>query len=141
MVRHGVQVLRAGGKRLRRIAAETGISLRSVKRIVHESAIEQPGDVASALERGVGWPSVVEAIEEEVLDQATAAATIAELETEIQTLRGLEEQAKRVRLSGLDTKSKELSAVLDDPLMTDEHGARTASPPWKMLARASTSAR
>ena len=66
----------------------------------------------------------VEVIEEEVLDQATAAATIAELETEIKTLKRLEEQARAVRLSGTDTKWTELNSVLDDPLMTDEHGAR-----------------
>jgi transposase len=60
MARHRVQVLRAGGKTLRRIATETGIPLRTVKRIVQEPLIEAPGDVASAQERGVGRPSVVE---------------------------------------------------------------------------------
>jgi hypothetical protein len=39
MARHRVQVLRAGGKTLRRIAVETGIPPRSVKRIVRESPI------------------------------------------------------------------------------------------------------
>jgi transposase len=67
MARHRVQVLRAGGKTLRRIAAETGISLRSVKRIVHESAIEEPGDVASARVRGVGRPSRVEEYRERIV--------------------------------------------------------------------------
>jgi transposase len=66
MARHRVQVLRAGGKTLRRIASETGIPLRSVKRIVCEPAIEAPGDVASALERGVGRPSVVEAYRDRI---------------------------------------------------------------------------
>jgi len=60
MARHRVQVLRAGGKTLRRIATETGIPLRTVKRIVAEPTIAAPGDVASAQERGVGRPSVVE---------------------------------------------------------------------------------
>jgi len=58
MARHRVQVLRAGGKTLRRIAAETGISLRSVKRIVRESSIAAP---AGARACGVGRPSRVEA--------------------------------------------------------------------------------
>ena len=66
MARHRVQVLRAGGKTLRRIASETGIPLRSVKRIVCEATIEEPGDVASALERGVGRPSVVEEYRERI---------------------------------------------------------------------------
>ena len=66
MARHRVQVLRAGGKTLRRIASETGIPLRSVKRIVRERGIEEPGDVATTLERGVGRPSVVEAYRERI---------------------------------------------------------------------------
>jgi transposase len=59
MARHRVQVLRASGMTLRRIATETGIPLCSVKRIVRERAIEEPSDAASAKERGVGRPSVV----------------------------------------------------------------------------------
>ena len=64
--RHRVQVLRAGGKPLRRIATETGIPLRSVKRIVQEPLIEAPGDVASAQQRGVGRPSVVDRYRERI---------------------------------------------------------------------------
>src|SRR5437762_4822222 len=60
MARHRVQVLREAGMTLRRIATETGIPRRSVKRIVKEARIAEPGDVATALERGVGRPSVVE---------------------------------------------------------------------------------
>jgi SNF2 family DNA or RNA helicase len=77
------------------------------------------------------WEDLDEAPEEEleqqeetVLDQATAAATIAELETEIVTLRGLEEEANRLRRSGTDTKWTELNSILDHPLMTDAHGSR-----------------
>ncbi len=65
-------------------------------------------------------PEVVEETEERILDQATAAATVAELRTEIETLKRLEERARRVRYSGTDTKWSELSSILDDPLMTDE---------------------
>lgn len=54
----------------------------------------------------------VEATEEAVLDQATAARTIAELRAEIETLRGLEAQAFQVRQSGMDTKWRELSNLL-----------------------------
>ncbi len=65
-----------------------------------------------------------ESEEERILDQATAAATVAELRAEIATLRRLEEQARRVRYSGKDAKWGQLSTILDDPLMTDERGKR-----------------
>ncbi len=54
----------------------------------------------------------VEAAEEEVLDQATAASTIAELKLEIGTLTRLESLAAEVRRSGQDTKWRELSQLL-----------------------------
>ena len=66
----------------------------------------------------------VEAAEETVLDQATAARTIAELETEIATLNRLENQARELRRSGQDKKWTELDAILDHPLMTDAAGNR-----------------
>jgi SNF2 family DNA or RNA helicase len=47
----------------------------------------------------------VEAAEEEILDQATAARTIAELQAEIGTLQGLEALALTVRRSGSSSKS------------------------------------
>jgi superfamily II DNA or RNA helicase len=56
--------------------------------------------------------SEVENAEQEVLDQATAARTIAELDTEIKTLRRLEDLAATVRRSGTDTKWRELSNLL-----------------------------
>jgi SNF2 family DNA or RNA helicase len=62
--------------------------------------------------------------EERILDQATAAATVAELRVEIETLKRLEEHARKVRFSGTDTKWTELSTILDGPLMTDEAGNR-----------------
>ncbi len=60
-----------------------------------------------------------EAIEEQLADQATAAATLAELEAEIIILRDLEERALRLKLSGKDAKWRELDAILDDPIMLD----------------------
>lgn len=56
----------------------------------------------------------VEAAEEEILDQATAARSIAELRIEIETLKGLEGQALSVRRSGTDTKWTELSGLLGE---------------------------
>ncbi|MFO0592502.1 MAG: helicase-related protein [Polyangiaceae bacterium] len=65
-----------------------------------------------------------EKAEENVVDHATAARTIEELQTEILRLKDLEAVAKDVHTSGEDTKWKELQRILDDPLMTDEQGNR-----------------
>jgi len=56
----------------------------------------------------------VEAVEEEILDQATAARSIAELRIEIETLKGLEAEALGVRRSGTDTKWRELASLLGE---------------------------
>lgn len=52
--------------------------------------------------------------EAEVVDQATAARTIAELKVEIGELKRLEAKALRVRRSGQDCKWEELSRLLQD---------------------------
>jgi SNF2 family DNA or RNA helicase len=67
-----------------------------------------------------------EDLEERVVDQASAAETIAELEAEIATLRRLEEIAARVRASGTDAKWSELARLLQDgnAEMLDETGKR-----------------
>jgi SNF2 family DNA or RNA helicase len=54
----------------------------------------------------------VEAAEEEILDQATAARSIAELKAEIETLKNLESLALGVRRSGADTKWCQLASLL-----------------------------
>lgn len=54
----------------------------------------------------------VEAAQEEILDQATAARTISELKAEIDTLKGLEDLALSVRRDGSDTKWRELASLL-----------------------------
>jgi SNF2 family DNA or RNA helicase len=56
----------------------------------------------------------VEAAEEEILDQATAARSIAELKIEIATLKHLESLALGVRRSGTDTKWRELASLLGE---------------------------
>ena len=53
-----------------------------------------------------------EATEEQIVDQASAARTIAELEAEIATLSGLEALALQVRRSGTDRKWEELASLL-----------------------------
>ncbi|MCB9507840.1 MAG: DUF3883 domain-containing protein [Kofleriaceae bacterium] len=65
-----------------------------------------------------------ENLETQVIDHATAARTVAELATEIDHLRELEAIAKRVSSLGQDAKWQQLSKILDDPEMVDEHGNR-----------------
>ena len=59
-------------------------------------------------------PDEEESIEDQVVDQSSAAATIAELEAEIETLKRLERMANDVRISGVDRKWEELSKLLQD---------------------------
>jgi SNF2 family DNA or RNA helicase len=67
----------------------------------------------------------VEETEETVVDQATAARTIAELQAEIEILRNLEALALKVRRSGTDKKWEELSSILQNQAeMFDAHGHR-----------------
>src|SRR6516164_7844487 len=56
----------------------------------------------------------VEEVEEQILDQATAARTIGELKTEITTLGRLESLALAVRHSGEDRKWRELASLLGE---------------------------
>ncbi len=67
----------------------------------------------------------VEAAEEQVMDQATAARTIAELEIEIRLLALLEQRAQQVRRSGTDRKWEELAGLLQGKAeMFDAEGHR-----------------
>ena len=70
----------------------------------------------------------VEAVEEEILDQATAARSIAELRIEIDTLQRLEAQALAVRRSGKDTKWCELSSLLGEIFTPASLGDRIEEP-------------
>lgn len=66
-----------------------------------------------------------EELEEEVVDEASAARTIVELEREIATLGALEELAGQVRQSGTDRKWEELSNLVQHtPEMFDALGLR-----------------
>jgi len=67
----------------------------------------------------------VEETEETVVDQATAARTIAELQAEIEILKNLEALALKVRRSGTDKKWEELSSLLQNHAeMFDAQGHR-----------------
>jgi SNF2 family DNA or RNA helicase len=70
----------------------------------------------------------IEAAEEEVLDLATAAATVAELKLEIETLARLEALATEVRRSDRDTKWLELSNLFAELLTPAALPGRVAEP-------------
>ncbi len=61
---------------------------------------------------------------QDIVDLATAARTIAELEAEIASLRNLASMAEALRKSRLDRKWEKLCEVLNDPRMFDPHGER-----------------
>jgi superfamily II DNA or RNA helicase len=66
-----------------------------------------------------------EDLEEALVDDVTAAETVAELEAEIATLQALVQRAGAVKASRTDTKWTKFSSLLDDaPEMRDASGAR-----------------
>ena len=68
-------------------------------------------------------PDEYETFEEAVVDQATAARTLQELDAEILILESLEEQARQLVHAGQDRKWEELSRLLQDtPEMRDASG-------------------
>ncbi len=68
-------------------------------------------------------PAEAEELEEDVVDAATAARTVAELQIEIAQLGDLAELARRVRNSGTDRKWTELRSILtDNELAVDDAG-------------------
>ena len=67
----------------------------------------------------------IESLEEAVVDRATAAQTIREVELEIASLQELVTQSARLLASGVDRKWVELSRLLQDaPEMQDAEGRR-----------------
>ena len=67
----------------------------------------------------------LEEAEDALVDQASAASTIEDLQVEIDILTQLEKQAEEVRRSGRDCKWEELSKLLQDqPEMFDSSGNR-----------------
>jgi SNF2 family DNA or RNA helicase len=71
----------------------------------------------------------VQAAEEEILDQSTAARTIAELNAEIGTLKRLEGLALALRRSGEDKKWCELARLLQEIFVPNGNGDRLAETP------------
>ncbi len=110
------QSLKRRRERLERRLREENLGTRG-QRILAETldALPEDDDDLSADEQ--------EQLEETLVDRATTALTIAELEQEIIILRGLEQQAKVLVASGQDRKWDELSRILqNEPQMFDAGG-------------------
>ena len=98
---------------------------RLQSRLRELQVLQRGGQVETALSGGFGWlddediediedapADESDAAEEEILDRATAARTIGELETEIGILQRLEGLAQGVRKGGEDRKWQELATLL-----------------------------
>ena len=70
----------------------------------------------------------IEDVEARILDQATAARSIAELKAEIKTLTALEATALGVRRTGGDTKWRELASLLSEIFTATGRDGRTGEP-------------
>lgn len=113
--------------RRRRERLETRIrEERLLKRGAEARITEPPALSTDDLEDIEDAPDVeIENTEEEVVDQATAARTIAELEAEIATLNNLEALSLNVKRLGTDKKWEELSKLLQNNAeMFDSRGHR-----------------
>ena len=99
------QSLRRRRERLENRLAEERLGKRAAYYVVPDYDDYDDDDMPSA---------ELEDTEEKVVDQASAAQTITELEAEIATLKKLERMANDVRLSGEDRKWDELSKLLQD---------------------------
>ena len=67
-VRRRIQALLRNGHSKASVARTMGVSLRSVKRIAKEPAMDQTNDAAERQRRGIGRPSIVRGFMELVVD-------------------------------------------------------------------------
>ncbi|BCI82286.1 RNA helicase [Mycolicibacterium sp. TY66] len=97
---------------------------RKKQEIVNGTYVEnEPTVDVDALDTDDYNSEEIEALEEELLDAATAAQTVDELDAELLELSELTRAAKQVRDSGTDRKWTELSNILhDEALTTDTNG-------------------
>jgi superfamily II DNA or RNA helicase len=109
---------RRHSKMKRRLEEE---KLRSRQVLDFQTAVRNTEDLWEAADELP--PEEYEDLEEEIVDQATAAQTVQELESEILVLDRLEQQALQLRNSNEDRKWDELSTLLqDEPVMRDAGG-------------------
>jgi SNF2 family DNA or RNA helicase len=123
------QSLRRRGERLQKRLRE----LELLQRGAAVPATSQPVLDAEAVDDLEDAPdNEVQAAEEEILDQATAARTIDELKAEIATLARLEALALGVRRGGEDRKWLELASLLGEIFTPAalQHGVRESPAPY-----------
>jgi SNF2 family DNA or RNA helicase len=106
------QSLKRRREKLKRRIEEEKIKQRGGKALAETYADKASEDIWDSADDMA--PEDYEEFEEEVVDQATAAQTIAELEAEVFTLGHLEEQAKTLVHSGQDRKWEELRELLQN---------------------------
>jgi SNF2 family DNA or RNA helicase len=115
------QSLRRRKERLENRLREEKIGIRGREALEAQQSVIDYGDIPE--DDDDLDAEETENLEESLVDRATAAETVAELEAEIVILKGLESQAKTVVASGRDRKWEELSRILQNhPEMQDVAG-------------------
>ena len=110
------ELLRQGAEAALRVPGLDAVSLATIRDLEEEGDDADPDDATAA---------EAEDAEEQAVDLATAARTIAELRAEIGILRGLEALAADVRRRATDTKWTQLSRLFQEaPEMVDAGGGR-----------------
>lgn len=104
--------LRRRRERLEGRLRELEVLMRGARQVAAISSLDLDPEEVDDLEDAPD--NEVEAAEDQILDQATAARSIAELRAEISTLKRLESLALDVRRSGTDTKWRELAGLLGE---------------------------
>ena len=114
------QSLKRRRERLETQLAEVSLQGRAASlRDSYEAAIPDDYDEMEEYDQ-----AELDQVEDAVSSSATSAESAEQLKIEIETLKGLEEQALDVLRSGEDTKWTQLDRILDDELMKDPDGNR-----------------
>ena len=120
--------LRRRRERLESRLRELDVLQRGGQATIAFSVIGPQFDPEDVEDRDEAPENEIETAEQEVLDQATAARSIAELKSEIETLRRLETLALEVRRGGTDTKWRELASLLGEVFTAGGSTLRVAEP-------------
>lgn len=113
------QSLRRRADRLERVKADLADGIRDAAEPVLPSALMDSDYDVDELDA-----DELETAEEELVDAATAAQTIAELEAEIAEVRQLTEVARELLASETDIKWRELSGVIESQVLAKKDGTK-----------------
>lgn len=113
------QSLRRRADRLERVKADLADGVRDAAEPLLPSALLEGDFDTDELDA-----DELETVEEELVDAATAAQTIAELETEIAEVRQLTEVARDLLASDRDVKWRELSGVIESEVLEKPDGTK-----------------